>query len=101
MRRTQQELWIEDKSWVTLARFTGNTTRIGGQIGLLRTARVIGTDTRVGRQTGLLRAAGETRMVAQVSRQIRLLRLARVTEIATQSQETPAGLTGLTARRRK
>jgi hypothetical protein len=39
----RQESWTEEESWVTLTRMTGfigNTTRIGGQIGLLDTAGV-------------------------------------------------------------
>jgi hypothetical protein len=43
-----------------LTEFIGNTTRIGRQIGLLRTARVTGMDTQVGGQTGLLRTVEVT-----------------------------------------
>jgi hypothetical protein len=71
-----QELWIEDKSRVTLAglvRFTGNMTQIDGQIRLFETAGVTRMDTRVDRQTGLLGTARVTGTAAQVSRQIRLL----------------------------
>jgi hypothetical protein len=46
----------------------GNTTRIGGQIGLLGTAGVTGMDTQVGKQIGLLRTARVTGMAAHVSR---------------------------------
>jgi hypothetical protein len=48
-----------------LTRFTGSTTRIGGQIGLLGTAGVIGMDTRVGGQTGLLRTVRVTRTMTR------------------------------------
>jgi hypothetical protein len=71
-----QELWIEDKSRVTLAglvRFPGNMTQIDGQIRLFETAGVTRMDTRVDRQTGLLGTARVTGTAAQVSRQIRLL----------------------------
>jgi hypothetical protein len=91
----------ESGTLTELVGFARNMTRIGGQIGLLRTARVTGMDTRVGRQTRLLRIAGVTRTAAQVSRQIRILRSAGVTETATQSQKTPAGLTGLATQSRK
>jgi hypothetical protein len=45
-----QESRIEEKSRVTLTRLTGftrNTTQIGGQTGLLKTARITGMEAQV------------------------------------------------------
>jgi hypothetical protein len=111
--RMLQEPRTEDKSRVTLTElvgFTGNTTRISGQIGLLGTMGVTETDTwvdgwirllgiawltrattRVGGLTGLLRTTGVTEMVARVNRLIRLLGSVLVTETETQSQDILAG----------
>jgi hypothetical protein len=90
-----QETRTEEENRVTLTGltgFTGNMTRISGQIGLLRTAGLIGRDTRVGEQTGLLGKAGVTRTMTRDGKQTGLLGPAGVTETATRSREILVGL---------